>query len=198
VPLAVIGRLLAGESRDRLTILAEHRDMVTDRLERSRQLLRTIDRAIAELKGEGTMTDNELYKGFSPEKQAEHEQYLVDRFGGAARAAIDQSKARFGALSEDEQREALAEGGKAELALVECFKSGAEPGAAEVAPLLDRHRAWIARMWGRESTPLSYAGLADLYVSHPGFVERFEKHATGFTDWFSTAMKLYAADLATG
>ena len=144
------------------------------------------------------MTDNELYKGFSPEKQAEHEQYLVDRFGGAARAAIDQSKARFGALSEEEQREALAEGGQAELALAECFKSGAEPGAVEVAPLLDRHRAWIARMWGRESTPLSYAGLADLYVSHPGFVERFEKHAAGFTEWLATAMKLYAADLAAG
>ena len=195
VPLAVIGRLLAGESRDRLSILTEHRDMVTERLERSRQLLRTIDRAIAELKGEGTMTDKELYKGFSPEKQAEHEQYLVDRFGGAMRAAIDESRAKFGKLTQEEQAQALAEGGNAETALVECYKSGAEPGAAELAPLLDRHRAWIARMWGRESTPLSYAGLADLYVSHPGFVERFEGRAAGFTEWLSTAMKLYAADL---
>lgn len=196
VPLAVIGRLLAGESGDRLGILTEHREMLAERVERFRQLLRTIDRSIAELKGEGTMTDKELYQGFSQEKQAEHEQYLVDRFGGAMRAAIDESRARFGRLSEEEQKEALAEGGRAELALVECFRGGAEPGAKEVAPLLDRHRAWIARMWGRESTPLSYAGLADLYVTHPGFHERFEGHAAGFTQWLSSAMKLYAADLA--
>lgn len=198
VALADIARLLEAGHRDRLAILTEHRAMLAERVERSRQLLRTIDRSIAELKGEGTMKDRDLYKGFSPERQAEHEEWLVEKFGGAMRAAIDESRARFDKLSEAEQREALAEGGKAETALVECFQSGAEPDAAEVKPLLDRHRAWISRMWGRESSPLGYAGLADIYTSHPGFLERFEGRAAGFTEWLAAAMKLYAADLATG
>lgn len=193
VPLAVIGRLLAGESRDRLSILTEHRDMVTERLERSRQLLRTIDRAIAELKGEGTMTDKELYKGFSPEKQAEHEEWLVERYGGAMKATLDASRARFAAMSEEERQDAFAEGGQAEIALVECFRSGVAPDAEEVVPLVARHRAWVSRMWGKPGTALAYAGLANLYTVHPGFRERYEGYGEGFTDWLASAMKLYAA-----
>jgi DNA-binding transcriptional MerR regulator len=198
VPLQEIGRLLDLQGRDRAAVLGEHRKWLDQRIKRSRQLLRTIDRTIAELNGESAMDDNELYKGFSPEKQAEYEDWLVERYGGAMRAAIDEGKARFAALSEEERLEALAEGNQAEIALAECFKSGAEPNAPEVAPLICRHHAWVTRMWGRERTPLSYAGLANLYVSHPNFVERFEKHGAGFTEWLSNAMKLYAAALTSG
>ena len=83
VPLQDIALLLEADGRDRLVILREHRARLAERVERSRLLLTTIDRAIAELTGEGTMDDNELYKGFSPEEQAKHEQYVVDRFGPA-------------------------------------------------------------------------------------------------------------------
>src|SRR6478752_2805719 len=74
VPLHEIALLLDATGRDRLTILREHRARLAERVERSRQLLTTIDRTIAELSGDGTMDDKELYQGFSPEKQAEHEQ----------------------------------------------------------------------------------------------------------------------------
>ena len=104
----------------------------------------------------------------------------------------------IGSGSEDGWQAMLAEGGTIEMALVECFNGAAEPDTAEVAALLDRHRAWISRMWGKESSPLGYAGLADLYLTHPGFRERFDGHAAGFTEWLSSAMKLYAADLAAG
>src|SRR5688572_11861287 len=79
VPLQEIARLLAYDGRDRLAILSQHRAMLAERIERSRQLLGTIDRTIAELNGAGTMKDSDMYTGFSPEKQAEHEQWLVDK-----------------------------------------------------------------------------------------------------------------------
>ena len=193
VPLQDIALLLDGTGRDRLTILSTHRQRLAERLERSRQLLTTIDRTIAELNGDGTMTDQDLYKGFSPEKQAEYEEQLVERFGGAMRSAIDKTKARFNSLSKEEQTEAFAEGGRAEIGLVECFRSGATPDAAEVEPAIARHRAWVSRMWGREGSPLAYAGLADLYASHEGFRARYEAHGDGFTDWLVAAMKAHAA-----
>src|SRR3954471_14610911 len=59
VPLQEIGKLLANDGRDRLAMLSHHRELLAQRLERSRQLLTTIDRTIAELNGEGTMDDNE-------------------------------------------------------------------------------------------------------------------------------------------
>src|SRR6478752_8804530 len=55
VPLQDIALLLDGTGRDRLTILREHRARLAERTERSRQLVCTIDRTIADLTGEGRM-----------------------------------------------------------------------------------------------------------------------------------------------
>ncbi|MEO6041769.1 MAG: MerR family transcriptional regulator [Croceibacterium sp.] len=99
VPLQDIVLLLVADGRDRLAILREHRERLAARVEHSRQLLTTIDRTIAELTGESTMDDKELYKGFSPEKQAEYEDWLVDRYGGEMRERIESGKARVAALA---------------------------------------------------------------------------------------------------
>ena len=196
VPLAVIGRLLAGESRDRLSILTEHRDMVTERLERSRQLLRTIDRAIAELKGEGTMTDKELYKGFNSAKQAEYEDWLVERYGGDMRQRIEDSKSKLASLPEADLQARLAEGETASRALADALKAGAKADDPANDPLLARHHAWISAMWNRACSPEAYVGLSDLYLENPDFRARFEREREGFAEWLATAMKAYAARLA--
>src|SRR5690606_15484613 len=78
VPLQAIGKLLERDGRDRVAILREHRTMLAERIEISRQLLTTIDRTIAELNGEGAMEDKDLYHGFAPAKQAEYEDWLVE------------------------------------------------------------------------------------------------------------------------
>jgi DNA-binding transcriptional MerR regulator len=195
VSLQEIALLLDAAGRDRLTILREHRARLAHRVERSRQLLHTIDRTIAELNGEGAMDDNERFKGFSPEQQAEHEEWLVDRLGEAARNEIRHSRERFDALGPDGQREALAEGGAVEDELVAHFRAGRAPEEDAVDPSLARHWAWIQRMWGREGTPLAYAALGNLYVSHPGFLERFEARGPGFAQWLADAMKAHAARL---
>jgi hypothetical protein len=101
-------------------------------------------------------------------------------------------------MSEEERQDAFVEGRQAEMALVECFRSGSAPDAEEVTPLVARHRAWVSRMWGKPGTALAYAGLANLYTTHPGYRERYEAYGKGFTDWLANAMKLYAADEAVG
>jgi DNA-binding transcriptional MerR regulator len=197
VPLAAIARLLETEGRDRLAILHEHRALLAERLTRSRQLLRTIDRTIAELSGDGTMDDKELYKGFAPEKQAEYEDWLVDRYGGAMRERVEESKAKLESLGKEGMAARMAEGEAAGVALAKAFKGGAVAGDPAIDPLLRRHHAWIAAMWDRACPPPAYAGLADLYLEHPDFRTKFDSDGgEGFTDWVTTAMKAYAARLS--
>jgi DNA-binding transcriptional MerR regulator len=197
VPLQDIGKLLATEGSNRVTILSQHREMLAERVERSRQLLHTIDRTIAQLNGEGTMNDKDLYNGFAPEKQAQYEAELVERYGENARKGIEASKAHWGKAGKERMREALEEGGKAEMGLVEHFRVGDAADADSVAPALERHRAWIGRMWGdKVCPPASYAGMADLYSEHPDFRARYEAHGAGFTDWLATAMRAHAKRLA--
>ena len=193
VPLQAIGRLLERDGRDRVAILREHRAMLAERIERSRQLLETIDRTIAELNGAGTMDDEDLYRGFAPAKQAEYEEWLVENYGDSMREGIEASKAHWGTAGPGAMKAAVEEGQAAEAELAERFLAGAAPGSAELAPLFDRHRAWVSQMWDRECARDGYAGMADMYLAHPDFRTYFDRRGEGFTDWLTTAMKAYAA-----
>jgi DNA-binding transcriptional MerR regulator len=197
VTLADISQLLEVEGRDRLTILVEHREMLAERAKRSRQLLRTIDRTIAELTGEGTMTDKDLYKGFAPEKQAEYEDWLVDRYGDSMRERLDESKAALVSLGADGMAARLAEGEDAGKALAGAFRNGVAGDDPANQPLFARHHAWVAAMWNKACPPQAYAGLSDLYLEHPDFRAKFDSDGgEGFTDWLASGMKAYAARLS--
>jgi DNA-binding transcriptional MerR regulator len=197
VPLQEIGRLLDLTGRDRAAVLAEHSEWLDHRIKRSRQLLRTIDRTIAELNGEGMMDDKDFYKGFAPEKQAEYEDWLVERFGGKMRERIDESRDALISLGKEGMAARLAEGEAAGKALAEAFKSGTAAEDPANDPLLARHHAWVGAMWDRACPPQAYAGMADLYLEHPDFRAKFDSDGgEGFTDWLTTAMKAYAARLA--
>jgi MerR family transcriptional regulator, thiopeptide resistance regulator len=193
VPLQEIGRLLEREGPDRVAILEQHRQMLAERIESSRQLLATIDRTIAELNGAGTMKDKDLYHGFAPEKQAEYEEWLVENYGDRMRQGIDASKAHWAGKGPSDMKAALAKGAEAEAELAEQFHAGMEPDSAALEPMLERHRAWVSQMWGRECAREGYGGMADMYLAHPDFRTHFDRRGEGFTDWLTTAMKAYAA-----
>ena len=198
VPLKDIARLLDTDGRDRVAILGQHREMLADRVKRSRQLLRTIDRTIAsltgaELNGEETMNDKDLYKGFDPKKQEEYENWLVQNYGEGMRERIDQSKAKMEALGAEGRAARIAEGGEVSAPLARAFGSGIAPDDPANDALIAQHHAWIAKMWDRACSPEAYAGLADLYLAHPDFRTTFDgMGGDGFLDWLTTAMKAYA------
>jgi DNA-binding transcriptional MerR regulator len=196
VPLQDIGKLLDLQGPDRVGILRQHRQWLAERIESSRQLLTTIDRTIAELNGDGTMEDKELYKGFNSAKQAEYEEWLVERYGGDMRQRIEASKAKLASLPKGDLQARLAEGEAASRALADAFKAGAEAEDPANDPLLARHHSWIAAMWNRACSPEAYVGLSDLYLENPDFRARFERERQGFAEWLAAAMKAYAARLA--
>ncbi len=67
-------------------------------------LIETIDRTIADLKGEAHMANADLYQGFSAEKQAGYEAWLIERYGEPMRAGIEHSKQAFAKMSPAEQQ----------------------------------------------------------------------------------------------
>ncbi len=196
VPLKDIAALLDAEGRDRVKILNAHREELAERLERNRQLLRTIDRTIAELTGDDTMQDKELYEGFDPKKQAEYEDWMVDRFGGDMRERIEESKVKLASLGKEGMQARIAEGGEIASRIAKEFKAGVAADDPANDLLIAEHHAWIAKMWDRACSPEAYAGLADLYLAHPDFKTEFDKNGEGFLDWMTVAMKAYAARLA--
>lgn len=192
IPLGEIAAILDAPGFDRLATLQTQRDRLEQEAKRYAELVQTIDRTIARLKGDRAMQDADLYKGISPEKQAEYEAWLIDRFGGDMPGRIETSRKKWAELTEAEQHALQDELRDLEQGLAEGLRRGVPRESRSLDPLLARHRAWVGRMWDRPCPPQAYAGLADLYLSHPDFIARYETIETGFAEYLAGAMKAYA------
>jgi DNA-binding transcriptional MerR regulator len=192
VPLSAIAALLDLEGGDQIAVLKQHREKLEAERERYRVLIQTIDRTIENFGGERHMANADLYEGFSPEKQGGYEAWLIDRYGEPIREAIEHSKASFATMTAAEQEALGRELQEVEAALADAMRHGIDPAAEGVDALIGRHRAWVASMWGRPCSAEGYAGLAELYLSHPDFVARYERLEPGFAEYLASAMKLHA------
>jgi DNA-binding transcriptional MerR regulator len=203
LPLDAIAAVLDSSERSRVERLREHRAQLVRRTDHYRELITTLDRTIADLEGEKPMNARNLYRGFSLEKQAEYEEWIVKRYSTDEqsrenlRKGFDHTRkhvARFSAEDIAARTRLLAE---LEAALAEHCRRRTPVEDAALQPLLARHREWVSGMWGKPCSPGSYAGLADLYESHPDFRARYEQLAAGLADYLPAAMRAYSRTAST-
>jgi DNA-binding transcriptional MerR regulator len=192
IPLGEIAAILDAPGFDRLASLKAQRQRLETEAQRYAELVRTIDRTIAELQGERVMNTADLYKGIAAEKQAEYEAWLIDRYGGDMGERIAVSRKAYARMSEAEKQATMDELRELEQAMAEAMRRGVPADSPVLDPLSRRHRDWVATMWGRDCPPEAFAGLADLHLSHPDFVTRYESIATGYSDYHAAVMKAWA------
>ncbi len=132
-----------------------------------------------------TLTDEELYAGFSAEQ--------IERYKREARemhdpALVEESERRVKRMSREQWQAVGAEG--------EAVTSGMaalvdrDPADPEVQAMVARHHAWIENFY-----PCSagiYRGLGLMYVEHPEFRAFYENARPGLVDFMSAAMNVYA------
>lgn len=190
--LEAIGKVLDAPDFDRVAALRVHRGKLAADARRYRRLVKTIDETLAALKGATTMDETKMYKGFPPEKQAEYEAWLVDRYGGDMRARIDAGKQKMKGWSQAEFDAGMAEIEAIEAGLARALGDGLPADAAAVQGLIRRHHAWVARAWPQPPNAAAYVGLGGLYQAHPDFRARYEGKAKGLTEYLQAAMKVFA------
>ncbi len=195
IPLADIGAILDDPKFDQLSALQLQREKLAEQAKRYARLIRTIDRTIASLSGDRTMTDVDLYGGISPEKQAEYTAWLIEKFGGDLPERIAVSQKKYDSLGVAEKAALMDELREVEAAWAEAMARGIAADSPALDPVLRRHRAWVSAMWSKPCPPGAYSGLADLHLGHPDFVTRYESIATGFSEYHAASMKAYAARL---
>lgn len=191
-PLGEIAALIALEEDDPVGALLRHRGRLEAKRERYRVLIDTIDRTVANLEGKSRMSEADLYAGFSAEKHAEYEAWLIAHYGDPMRDDIARSRRAMAKLGEAGQAAMMDRLKEIEAALAEGMRRGISPAADPVDRLIERHRAWVAAAWDRPCPPQAYAGLAEVYLSHPDFIARYEAIAPGFAVWLTDAMKAHA------
>jgi DNA-binding transcriptional MerR regulator len=192
LPLDAIADVLAQPEFDKLEALKRHRKMLTSKAARYRRLIRTLDQTLAALEGEAEMKEEDLYKGFAPEKQAAYEAELIERFGEGARASIEESKKVIKGWSKGDWERTGREYGELEAAMGKALADGLPLESETVQALIRRHHAWIGKMWNRIPSREAYAGLGQMYVDHPDFHARYEAVQPGLAEYLAGAMRSFA------
>ncbi len=192
-PLRDIQVALDDPDFDAAAALRAHRVRLTAEARRYDRLVRVIDQTLETLSGDETMDDKTMFLGFSPEKQAAHEAWLVETYGGDMPERIAQSKAgmkdwtaRDGTAFQEESR-------AIEHDLARALIQGLPADSEVVRAIMQRHWNWVARAWNRKPDPAAFAGLGRLYLEVPEFTARYEAVSPGLTEYLAEAMRVFAA-----
>lgn len=198
MPLLNIKKLLDAPDFDLENALKSHREKLLQQMENNQKLIATIDNTLREFKGKKTMTSmpaKDLYEGFTPQKQAEFETWLIEKSGSSIEAKIKHSKSHLAKSDTDAMQQKMIDLADIEAGLAQAMLDGVAPTTKSVMDLLDRHRNWVANMWDRECSLEAYEGLAQTYQAHPEFVARYERLAIGFSNYLPNAMQSYASKI---
>jgi len=185
VPLEEIRRILADPNFDQARALWQHRELLLAEVGRLGRLIDTIDKTLHMLEGTMTLSDAELYEGFSQEqieryKRESREQYGVEVVEESERRAKNMSKDNWQAVKDE--GEAVTQG------LARLMDRPVDD--PEVQALIARHYKWVATFWTPDAD--AYQGLGQLYTDNPEFRANYDKYRVGLADFLREAMTYYS------
>jgi DNA-binding transcriptional MerR regulator len=189
LPLSEVRSILDDPEFDQVRALQAHRRMLEGRVERLAQLLQTVDKTIQKLTEDTmSMTDEELYEGFTKEQ--------IERYKREARemydpALVEESQRRVGKMSKTQWEVVKLEGDEVTRGIAGLMDR--EPGDPEVQALIARHHAWIENFYPASADV--YRGLGQLYTSHPEFRAFYDRYRPDLADFMAAAMARYADDV---
>ena len=189
-PLTEIQQIISSHDFDKIEALNTHKSILQSSLERTETLIKTIDKTISHLRGKLIMRDAEMYEGFDPVKQQEHEKYLLDT-GVITQQQIDESWEKARDWKRPNWEQFKEEGEQLNQALANALKKHLKPEDVEVQALVQRHYDWVNVFW--TPTHESYTGLAQMYLDHPDYREFYNKYHPNLVEYLVEAMRVYAA-----
>jgi DNA-binding transcriptional MerR regulator len=186
IPLEDIKRLLEGRDFDILAALRTHRAALQAEAKRLKRLIGTIDKTTLHLKGKATMTDKQLFRGFS---EAEQEQLADEAARRWDSTTVRESNARWKQYPPEKKQRIMDEGNALYTDLIAAMPEG--PASARVQAIVARWHEHMQYFWSPRDEQL--LGLADLYNQDPRFHANFEAMQPGLSAFMREAVQEYVA-----
>lgn len=193
IPLADIARILDEPGFDPTRALHGHRKVLEEKLGRLHRLLKTLDNTLKQYEGGPMLTDEELYKGFMPEKIAAIKKEARELYG---ENTVEKSERMVKSMSREKWEAINRDVDEANREMAVLMTAGRDPGELSVQALVARHHAWLLNFWKPNAE--SYRGLGRQYREHPEFRAFYDKYAQGFGDYLSRAIDRWCDTFPAG
>lgn len=183
-----IQRILSDKGFDKIKALESHKLILEKNIDQTKNLIDTINKTIAHLRGKQIMKLEEIFEGFDTEKQKMYEDFLIK--SGVPEAEINNTRNKVNTWTKEDwiKNKNEADGIHAALSLtIDRHLSASSP---EVQKLIKQHYEMTKAFWTPNKK--SYIGLSQLYGSHPDFVEFYNKINPKLLQFLTEAMKIYA------
>lgn len=183
-----IKEILMNESFDKIEALESHRQNLQGDLNRTKNLIKTIDKTITYLRGEKTMKLEEIFEGFTEEKQKHYLDFLKQ--SGVSKEEIKQCEEKIKHWGKEKWLANKKQADRIYADLANAIDRGLTPESDPVQTLIREHYKMTCEFW----TPnkVTYIGLAELYHSHPDFVAFYDDIHPELLNFLTDAMQHFA------
>ena len=187
--LKKIQRILGRGDFDKMVALSSHRQVLQKNIEKTKELIRTIDKTIEHLKGTKKMKENELFSGFSKKQQAEYEKQIIERFSKQGKAHIEESKENMKKWSKTDEENLNKEMIVICKELTFLLEQNFKPNAKEVQTVIRKHFLWLSKFW--TPTKESYAGHGQ-FIADSELRKAYEIYHARLPEFLSEAIQVFA------
>ena len=174
---------------DKIIALQSHKKVLEKNLERTRNLITTIDKTVKHLKGTHKMKKEELYFGFSKEKQDAYENELIERFGDSIKTSIQESHQNIKNWSKEKWNSSNQEFDSLCKELTNLLNLAKDPTSKEAQALISKHYAWLKKFW--VPTKDSYIGHSQL-ILESDLRKAYEAHHPNLPTFLAEGIKAFA------
>lgn len=177
MPLDTIQQVLTDSHFDSEKALLEHRQHLLVKKAQVDQLLETLDKTLANKKGEFQMSDKEKFEGFKKELLANNEtQYGSEIREKHGSETIEKANQKFAGLSPEDYTNMQDLSAKIIKGLKLAMQTE-DSTSKEAIQLAQLHKEWLMFTWPSYSKE-AHQGLAQMYVDDPRFT-RFYNESVG-------------------
>lgn len=190
VPLSEIQKIMGSKSYNSMSALQKHLSALKSRRKQMDCLIANVEKTIATLKGETSMSDKEKFEGFKKDMIEENEK----KFGKEIRAmfgdrVIDDSNAKIMGLTPEKYAQAQELSAQINQFLKLAFEQG-DPSSELAQKVCEMHKKWLSYYWSQYSKE-AHIGLAQAYVDDPRFTRYYDKIAVGCAAFLRDAIRIY-------
>ncbi|MCH3949266.1 MAG: MerR family transcriptional regulator [Olsenella sp.] len=198
--LSEIRALLESPDYSAEEALEQHLKTLRTRQRELETLVETVEKTIATMKGQETMTNEERFRGIKEQAIEKNE----STYGAEARErygddAVDAANERMRAISERDWNE-MHELEQSIIRQLKAAMATGDPAGNAAQELVDLHRRWICGYWGEgRYSAQAHLALGEMYLADERFRDYYDSRAgAGATEFLVAALREQLGDGGPG